>query len=31
MITEKMKKYGGWQLRNNEPYFINGIIRKFKP
>ena len=26
-----MKKYGGWQLRNNEPYFINGIIRKFKP
>ena len=31
MITEKMKKYGGWQLRSNEPYFINGIIRKFKP
>jgi hypothetical protein len=31
MITEKMKNYGGWLLINNEPYFINGIIRKFKP
>ena len=31
MITEKMKNYGGWLLSNNEPYFINGIIRKFKP
>ena len=30
-ITSKMKKYAGWQLRKNEPYFINGIIRKFKP
>jgi predicted O-methyltransferase YrrM len=31
MITEKMKKYGGWILIKNQPYFINGIIRKFKP
>ena len=31
IITEKMKNYGGWLLKNNEPYFINGIIRKFKP
>ena len=31
MITEKMKKFSGWQLQSVEPYFINGIIRKFKP
>ena len=31
MITEKMIKYADWQLLNNEPYFINGIIRKLKP
>ena len=31
MITEKMKNYSGWQLMKNEPYFINGIVRKFKP
>ena len=31
MITEKMIKYSSWQLVNNEPYFINGIIRKYKP
>lgn len=30
-ITKKMKKYSKWQLIKNEPYFINGIIRKFKP
>ena len=30
-ITDKMKKYAGWQLEHNEPYFLNGIIRKFKP
>lgn len=30
-ITEKMKKYAGWQQINNQPYFINGIIRKLKP
>ena len=31
MITKKMRKYSSWQLLNNQPYFINGIIRKYKP
>ena len=31
IITESIKKYAGWELFQNEPYFINGIIRKFKP
>lgn len=31
MISEKMIKYSGWFLEKNEPYFINGIIRKYKP
>ena len=31
IITESMKKYAEWELYQNEPYFINGIIRKFKP
>jgi hypothetical protein len=31
MITEKMSKKSGWLLMINEPYFINGIIRKFNP
>ena len=31
LITEKMKKYSNWQLSDDEPYFINGIIRKYKP
>ena len=31
MITNKMKNYSSWQLLPNEPYFINGIIRKYKP
>ena len=26
-----MKKYAKWELWKNEPYFLNGIIRKFKP
>ena len=26
-----MKRYDKWELCNNEPYFLNGIIRKFKP
>ena len=30
-ITESMKKYANWDQSYNEPYFINGIIRKFKP
>ena len=32
IITEKMKKYAGWMLLNEkEIFFINGIIRKYKP
>ena len=31
LITERMKNISGWELYGNEPYFINGIIRKFKP
>ena len=31
MLTEKIIKYSSWQLENEQPYFINGIIRKFKP
>ena len=31
IITQKMKVFSSWQLKNNEPYFINGIIRKYKP
>ena len=30
-LTEKIKKYAGYELSNNEAYFLNGIIRKFKP
>ena len=30
-ITERMKKYAQWDQEYNEPYFINGIIRKYKP
>ena len=26
-----MEVYSGWELRGNEPYFINGIIWKYKP
>ena len=31
IISDKMKKYAKWQQKNNEFYFINGIIRKYKP
>ena len=31
LITERMIKYSSWELLHNEPYFINGIIRKYKP
>ena len=31
MITQKMKKYSKWQLTGSQPYFINGIIRKYRP
>ena len=26
-----MINYSSWQLANDQPYFINGIIRKYKP
>ena len=31
IITNKIKKLAGYELENNEPYFLNGIIRKIKP
>ena len=31
IITNKIIKNAGWQLILDEAYFINGIIRKFKP
>ena len=31
MITEEIKNYSLWQLGDFEPFFINGIIRKYKP
>ena len=31
IITERMKINSTWELKGNEPYFINGIIRKIKP
>lgn len=31
IITERMKKYSFWQLGGDQPFFINGIIRKYKP
>ena len=31
LITDKIQKYAGYELFDNEPYFLNGIIRKFKP
>ena len=31
LITEKIKKYSKVEQIGNEPYFLNGIIRKFKP
>jgi predicted O-methyltransferase YrrM len=31
IITDKIIKKAGWQLSSEAPYFINGIIRKFKP
>ena len=31
IIRDKMIKKAGWQLSSETPYFINGIIRKFKP
>jgi len=32
IISDKIKKYSGWMLYNtNQYYFINGIIRKYRP
>ena len=31
IITEKILKHAGFEQAGNEPYFLNGIIRKFKP
>ena len=31
MITEKMKYYSYWELWHEQPYFINGVIRKYRP
>jgi predicted O-methyltransferase YrrM len=31
MITDKIMNYSSWQLENEQPYFINGIVRKHKP
>jgi len=31
IITTKMIKNAKWKLWKNEPYFINGLIRKLKP
>ena len=31
IITKKIIKNAGWLLGGNQPYFINGLIRKYKP
>ena len=31
LISEEMKKNSQWDQIENEPYFINGIIRKYRP
>ena len=31
IITNKMKKNSGWQIKRKVSYFINGLIRKLKP
>ena len=31
IITTEMKKNARWHLARDEPYFINGLIRKYKP
>ena len=31
IITKKIIKNSGWFLGGNEPYFINGLIRKYRP
>ena len=31
LINEKIQKFAGYAQINNEPFFLNGIIRKFRP
>ena len=31
LITKKIKEMAGWQLGKTQPYFIHGLIRKYKP
>ena len=31
LITKKIQELAGYEQNHNEPYFLNGIIRKFKP
>ena len=31
LITQKIIEYSGYDKIDNEPYFLNGIIRKLKP
>ena len=31
IITKRIKLNAGWELSGEQPYFINGIIRKIKP
>jgi len=31
ILSEKIKKYAGYEIFNNHPYLLNGIIRKLKP
>ena len=31
IITKKVKKLAGWQLGKDQPNFLNGLIRKYKP
>jgi predicted O-methyltransferase YrrM len=31
IITKRIIRNSGWELRGNQPYFINGLIRKYKP
>ena len=31
ILSDKIKKYAGYEIFNNHPFFLNGIIRKLKP
>ena len=30
MLSDKIKNYAGYEIFNNHPFFLNGIIRKLK-